>query len=157
MATAPQKRPSLFFKKTYTAKPTDITREWVLLDASEAPLGRLASAVAKRLIGKHKPNYSPNLDGGDYVVVINTGKLVVTGNKELDKKYYRHSGFPGGITETSLAEQKVKDPNQVIIDAVRGMLPKNKLATERLARLKVFVGEDHTHAPQKPVKIKVNE
>ena len=143
--------------KTYSIKPSEINREWVLLDASEAPLGRLASAAAKRLIGKHKPSYTPHIDGGDYVVIVNADKLVVTGNKELDKKYYRHSGFPGGISERNLAEQRGLDSTKVIIDAIRGMLPKNKLVTERLARLKVFTGEDHTHAPQKPVKIKVNE
>lgn len=140
--------------KTYTIKPSEIKREWVLVDASEAPLGRLASTVAKRLIGKHKPSYTAHIDGGDYVVVVNAAKLVVTGKKQTDKKYYRHSGFPGGITETALEDQIIKDPTKVIVEAVRGMLPKNKLSPERLARMKVFAGVDHTHAPQQPVKIK---
>lgn len=142
-------------KKTFSIKPSEVSRQWVLIDASEAPLGRVASTAAKYLIGKHKPTYTPHIDGGDYVVIINAGKLVVTGNKETDKVYYRHSGFPGGMTATTLSEQVKKDAGKVIVDAIKGMLPKNKLSTERLARLKVFPNENHTHAPQQPVKVKV--
>jgi large subunit ribosomal protein L13 len=144
-------------KKTFSIKPSEVTREWVVIDASEAPLGRVATTAAKRLIGKHKPTYTAHIDGGDYVIVINADKLVVTGDKETGKIYYRHSGFPSGITATTLAEQRIKDPTKVIVDAVKGMLPKNKLVSDRLIRLKVYAGPEHTHAPQQPVKIKVNE
>jgi len=142
--------------KTFSIKSADVTRQWIELDASQAPLGRLATAVANRLIGKHKPTYTPHIDGGDYVIVVNADKLVVTGNKLTDKKYHRHSGFPGGITTTSLSDQIASDSTKVITEAVRGMLPKNKLVTDRLKRLKVYAGPEHTHAPQNPVKVKVN-
>lgn len=142
-------------KKTFSIKPAQVTRQWLIIDAAEAPLGRVAAAAAKLLIGKHKPTYTPHIDGGDYVIITNAASLVVTGTKKSDKTYYRHSGFPGGITATTLSEQLVKDPTKVITQAVRGMLPKNKLMTERLARLKVYAGNDHTHAPQQPVKFEV--
>lgn len=143
-------------KKTFSIKPAQISRQWILIDASEAPLGRVAGAAAQYLIGKHKPTYTPHIDGGDYVVIINAAKLVTTGNKETAKVYYRHSGFPGGITATTLGAQMEKDPTKVILSAIKGMLPKNKLVTERMARLKVYKDENHTHAPQQPVKVKVN-
>lgn len=143
--------------KTYTQKPAEVTRKWVLVDASEAPLGRVATTVAKYLIGKYKPTYTAHIDGGDYVVVVNADNLVVTGDKLEDKKYYRHSGFPGGIKERSLKEQLTKDSTKVIYDAVRGMLPKNKLSDDRLKRLKVYGGADHTHDPQQPVKVEVEK
>ncbi len=125
-------------KKTFSIKPDQINRNWYLVDASEAPLGRVAAAVAKLLIGKHKPTYTPNLDGGDHVVVVNAAALVVTGNKLKAKSYARHSGYPGGITETSLEKQLEKDPRKVIEAAVKGMLPKKKLVSERMIRLRVF-------------------
>jgi len=143
--------------KTYVQKPAEVTRKWVLVDATEATLGRVATTIAKYLIGKYKPTYTAHVDGGDYVVVVNADNLVVTGDKMEDKKYYRHSGFPGGIKERTLKEQIVKDSSKVIIDAVRGMLPKNKLMDERLKRLKVYGGADHTHAPQQPVKVEVEK
>lgn len=143
--------------KTYSQKPTEVTRKWVLVDATEAPLGRVATTIAKYLIGKYKPTYTAHIDGGDYVVVINADRLVVTGDKMEDKKYYRHSGFPGGIKERSLKEQIGIDSTKVIVDAVRGMLPKNKLVDERLKRLKVYTGSEHTHAPQQPVAVKVEQ
>lgn len=143
--------------KTYTQKPSEISRTWVEFDAAEAPLGRLATAAAKYLIGKHKPTYTAHIDAGDYVVITNAANLVVTGNKLEDKKYYRHSGFPGGIKERTLAEQIEKDPTKVIHDAVRGMLPKNKLLDERLKRLKIFAGADHNHGAQTPKKVKVEK
>lgn len=143
--------------KTYTQKPTEVTRKWVLVDATEGTLGRVATTIAKYLIGKYKPTYTAHIDGGDYVVVINADNLVVTGDKMEDKKYYRHSGFPGGIKERTLREQIEKDSSKVIIDAVRGMLPKNKLMDERLKRLKVYGDADHTHAPQQPVKVEVEK
>lgn len=143
--------------KTYTQKPAEVSRKWVQLDASDAPLGRLATTIAKYLIGKYKPTYTAHIDGGDFVVVTNAAKLVVTGNKLEDKKYYHHTGFPGGIKERTLAEQLDRDPTKVIYDAVRGMLPKNKLVDGRIKRLKVYAGEEHNHAAQTPEKVKVEK
>lgn len=141
--------------KTYSQSATEVSRVWVEVDASTAPIGRLATIIATRLIGKYKPTYTPSIDNGDYVVVTNAEKLVVTGDKEESKTYYRYTGFPGGIRSRSLAEVREKDPTKAIIAAVKGMLPRNKLAAERLKRLRVFTGEAHTHAPQKPVKLEV--
>lgn len=143
--------------KTFSLKSADVQHAWVLVDASEAPLGRLATTIARRLTGKYKPTYTPHIDDGDYVVVINAEKLIVTGNKEADKVYYRYSGFPGGIKSRTLSEAKQKDPTKVIEAAVKGMLPRNKLHDNRMARLRVFSGETHDHAPQQPVKIGVNK
>lgn len=142
-------------QKTYSQKTAEVTRKWILIDASEAPIGRLATVVAKYLTGKYKPSYTPHIDGGDHVVIINADKLVVTGNKEVSKKYYRHSGYPGGIKEASLAEVREKDSTKAVVAAVKGMLPKNKLQAERLKRLKVYKDENHAHAAQKPVKVEV--
>lgn len=136
--------------KTFSAKPTDIKRKWYVLDASQAPLGRLATVAASLLLGKSKPSVTPHMDVGDYVVVINTEKLVVTGNKLAGKQYYRHSGYPGGIYSRTLGEQQALDPTHAITAAVRGMLPDNKLRKPRLARLKVFAGSEHAHAGQNP-------
>jgi len=141
--------------KTYSQKPSEVSRKWVLIDASSAPLGRVATAIAKYLIGKYKPTYTPHIDAGDYVVVINAEKVVVTGAKETDKKYYRHSGFPGGLTETSLGELRIKNPTRIVEEAVKGMIPRNKLAAERMKRLRIFAGEDHTHTAQTPEKVEV--
>jgi len=142
--------------KTFSQKPADVTRRWVLIDASSAPLGRVATVVAKHLIGKYKPTYTPHVDGGDYVVVVNAAKVVVTGNKETDKKYYRYSGFPGGIKDASLAEVRERFPERIIEAAVKGMIPKNKLADERLKRLRVFAGAEHAHTAQTPEIITIN-
>lgn len=141
--------------KTFSQKPADVKRTWFLVDASELPLGRIATIVADKLIGKNKPTYTPHVDGGDYVVVINAAKVVVTGDKETAKIYYRHSGFPGGIKDASLAEVRQKFPEQIIEKAVQGMLPKNKLSTGRMARLKVFAGAEHAHTAQTPIKVEV--
>ena len=141
--------------KTYSQKPSEVSRKWVLIDASSAPLGRVATAIAKYLIGKYKPTYTPHIDAGDYVVVINAEKVVVTGAKETDKKYYRHSGFPGGLTEASLGELRIKNPTRIVEEAVKGMIPRNKLAAERMKRLRIFAGEDHTHTAQTPEKVEV--
>lgn len=141
--------------KTYSQKTSEVNRRWILLDASTAPLGRLANAASKYLIGKYKPTYTPHIDGGDYVVIINASKAVVTGNKEKDKKYYRHSGFPGGIKEASLAEIRAKKPEKIVEEAVKGMIPRNKLAAVRLKRLRVFPGENHDHIAQNPEKVEV--
>lgn len=141
--------------KTYSQKPSEINRRWILIDASTASLGRVSTEIAKYLIGKYKPTYTPHIDAGDYVVVINAEKAVATGAKETDKKYYRHSGFPGGITETSLAEMRLKHPERIIEKAVKGMIPRNKLAAERLKRLRIFTGETHDHTAQTPEKVEV--
>ncbi|MBR3414742.1 50S ribosomal protein L13 [Candidatus Saccharibacteria bacterium] len=140
--------------KTYSQKSAEISREWWLVDASTLPLGKLAVVIADKLMGKSKVTYTPHIDNGDYVVVINAKDLKVTGNKLTDKKYYRHSGFPGGLKELSLEEVIEKEPSRAIKEAVKGMLPKNKLASERLARLRVFDGPEHTHTAQNPKEIK---
>lgn len=141
--------------KTYSQKPTEVTRRWILIDASTAPVGRVATVIAKYLIGKYKPNYTPHIDGGDYVVVVNAKNAVFTGDKETAKKYYRHSGFPGGIKDASVAEVREKFPERIIEAAVQGMLPKNKLSPERMKRLRVFPGSDHAHTAQTPEKVEV--
>lgn len=141
--------------KTFSLKPADIKRSWVIVDAAEVPLGRLSTIVATRLIGKYKPTYTPHVDDGDYVIVLNADHLVVTGDKETSKTYYRHSGFPGALKERSLKDQRQINSAAIVEKAVKGMLPKNKLAPERIARLRVFGGAEHTHEAQKPVKLEV--
>lgn len=143
--------------KTYSAKPTDVTRKWYIIDASQAPLGRVATQVADLLTGKTKPQFTPHIDCGDYVIVINSDQLKVTGKKATDKIYYRHTGFPGGIKQATLNEKLEKDSRDVIVKAVRGMIPVNKLRPDRLARLKVYTGDEHNHSAQKPETIKVKE
>lgn len=142
--------------KTYSQKPSEVTRKWLLIDASDAPLGRIAVLISKYLVGKYKPDYTPHIDGGDFVVVINAEKAVLTGAKEEAKTYYRHTGFPGGIKSATAKEVREKYPERLIEAAVKGMLPKNKLASERMKRLKIFVGEQHDHNAQKPLKVEVN-
>lgn len=141
--------------KTFSQKTAEIDRKWYLIDAASAPMGRVATVVASLLIGKSKPTYTPHIDNGDYVVVINAGLVKVTGEKETDKMYYRHSGFPGGIKDASLREVREKFPERIIEHAVKGMLPKNKLSPERMARLRIFVGEEHAHTAQTPQKVEV--
>ena len=140
--------------KTFSQKSADIKREWYLIDASTLPLGKLAVVIADKLMGKSKVTYTPHIDNGDYVVVINAKNLQVTGNKMVDKKYYRHSGFPGGLKELKLEEVIEKDPSYAIKEAVKGMIPKNKLASDRMSRLRVFNGEKHDHTAQNPKEIK---
>ena len=140
--------------KTYSQKSSEIKREWYIIDASTLPLGKLAVVIADKLMGKSKVTYTPHTDNGDYVIVVNAKNLKVTGNKMTDKMYYRHSGFPGGIKALKLEEVIEKDPSYAIKEAVKGMLPKNKLAADRLARLRVFDGAEHTHAAQNPKEIK---
>lgn len=143
--------------KTYSAKPSDVTREWYVIDASTAPLGRVATQIATLLTGKGKPQFTAHIDCGDNVIVINAANVQVTGDKLEKKIYYRHSHYPGGLKETPLKEQLDKDPIEVIVHAVRGMLPVNKLRDARLARLKVYAGTDHKHEAQKPKTITVKE
>jgi len=136
--------------KTYTARTEDIEREWFLVDAEGETLGRLASEIAKVLRGKHKPLYTPHLDCGDYVIVVNADKVQVTGRKLDQKMYYRHSGYPGGIKSISLRNQLQKHPERVLQAAVRGMLPKNRLGRKMLKKLKVYAGDSHPHQAQQP-------
>lgn len=143
--------------KTYSAKPSDVTRQWYVVDASEASLGRLATQVASLLTGKGKPQFTKHIDCGDYVVIINAKDTVVTGGKETKKIYYRHSNYPGGLKSATLAEKMEKDPTFAITQAVRGMLPVNKLRDERLKRLKVYAGAEHAHEAQKPTVISVKD
>lgn len=139
--------------KTYTAKPSDIERTWYVVDAEGQNLGRLASEIAKILQGKHKPAYTPHMDTGDYVIVINAEKFQVTGRKMDQKFYYRHSGYPGGLRSVSLREQLQKHPTRVIRAAVRGMLPKNRLGRAMVKKLKVYAGDSHPHQAQQPKKL----
>ena len=141
--------------KTYSQKPSEVSRRWILIDAKDAPLGRVATTVATYLTGKYKPSFTPHVDGGDYVIAINAKETIATGNKEEDKVYYRHSGFPGGIKSATLKEVREKAPEFIIENAVKGMIPHNKLAKERMARLKIFAGENHSHEAQKPEKVEV--
>jgi len=143
--------------KTYSAKPADVTRKWYLVDAADITFGRLSSVVAQLLMGKGKPMYTNHIDCGDFVVVINAKNLLATGNKGNDKKYYRHTGFPGGIKESWLNNELEKHPNRVIEKSVQGMLPVNKLRADRLKRLKVYAGSEHPHAPQNPEKLNLKE
>ena len=143
--------------KTYSAKPSDVTRKWYVVDASETTLGRVSTRVATLLTGKGKPIFTHHIDCGDYVIIINADKLVVTGNKLEDKMYYRHSGFPGGLKEFTLQEKMNKDSTEVLLHSIRGMLPVNKLRDGRLARLKIYAGADHQHEAQKPEVISVKD
>jgi large subunit ribosomal protein L13 len=140
---------------TYSAKPSDVTRKWYVIDAAQAPLGRTATLVATLLTGKGKPQFTQHIDCGDFVVIINAANIQVTGNKLEDKMYYRHSGYPGGLKEASLKEVLARTPDRAIYEAVRGMLPVNKLRDPRLARLKIYAGAEHNHAAQKPEAISV--
>lgn len=143
--------------KTYSAKPTDVVRKWYVLDASEAPLGRLSTVAATLLTGKGKPQFTKHIDCGDYVIVINAGNIQVSGNKMEDKMYYRHSGYPGGLTELRLKEVMDKNPTAAVEKAIRGMLPVNKLRPGRLDRLKIYAGAEHSHEAQKPVVVSLKE
>ena len=143
--------------KTFSAKPADVTRQWYVVDASEAPVGRLATVVAQLLSGKGKPQFTKHIDCGDYVVVINAANLVATGDKASKKVYYSHTGYPGGLKQATLAEKQAKDPTFAIRHAVRGMLPVNKLRDGRLQRLKVYAGAEHEHTAQKPQPVSVKE
>jgi large subunit ribosomal protein L13 len=137
-------------KRTYVTKPEDIQRNWYVVDASGQTLGRLASEVAKIVRGKHKPIYSPSVDAGDFVIVINADKIRVTGRKLDQKVYYRHSGYPGGLKEVPLSRMLEEHPTRVIEHAVRGMLPKNRLGRKMIRKLKVYAGSDHPHQAQQP-------
>ena len=143
--------------KTYTAKPGEIQRNWYVVDAAGKTLGRLATQIADTLRGKTKPQYTPHVDTGDFVVVVNAEKIAVTGNKLDQKRYYRHSGYPGGIRSRTLREQLERRPEEVLRIAVRGMLPKNRLARRQLLKLKIYAGAEHPHEAQSPAPLEVQD
>ncbi|HET9114969.1 MAG TPA: 50S ribosomal protein L13 [Gaiellaceae bacterium] len=136
--------------KTYSAKPGEVTREWYLVDAEGQTLGRLATQIADTLRGKRKPQFTPHVDTGDFVIVVNAEKIQVTGNKLDQKRYYRHSGYPGGIRSRTLREQLERRPTEVLRVAVKGMLPKNRLARQQITKLKIYAGPEHPHEAQNP-------
>jgi large subunit ribosomal protein L13 len=141
--------------KTWTATPADRQRDWFVVDAEGQTLGRLATQIADTLRGKRKPTYTPHVDTGDFVVVVNAEKISVTGNKRKDKRYYRHSGYPGGLRSRSVEEMLNRRPEEVIRIAVKGMLPRNRLARKQLTKLKVYAGPDHPHAAQQPKPMEI--
>ena len=141
--------------KTYTATPATIKRGWYLVDATDKILGRLAAEIARRLRGKHKASYTPHIDTGDYIVVINAEKIKVTGNKRTDKVYYKHSGWPGGLKTITFDKLQQKAPEKVIETAVKGMLPKGPLGRAMFRKLKVYSGAEHQHSAQQPEKLEI--
>jgi large subunit ribosomal protein L13 len=142
--------------KTYSAKPGEVTREWYLVDAEGKTLGRLATQIADTLRGKRKPQYTPHVDTGDFVVVVNADKIQVTGNKLDQKRYYRHSGYPGGLRSRTLREQLERRPTEVLRVAVKGMLPKNRLARQQITKLKIYAGPEHPHEAQNPKSLELD-
>jgi large subunit ribosomal protein L13 len=136
--------------KTYSAKPKEIEQHWYLVDAEGQTLGRLATRIADTLRGKRKPEYTPHIDTGDFVIVVNAEKIAVTGKKREDKIYYRHSGYPGGLRERTFAEEIARRPTEVLRKAVKGMLPRNRLARRQLTKLKIYAGPEHPHEAQNP-------
>jgi large subunit ribosomal protein L13 len=141
--------------KTFSAKKETVKRDWVLIDAENVVLGRLATEIARRLRGKHKPEYTPHVDTGDYIIVINAEKVRVTGKKRTDKMYYRHSGYPGGLKSANFAEINRKHPERIIQHAVKGMLPKGPLGRDMYRKLKVYAGVEHKHQAQQPIELKL--
>lgn len=141
--------------KTFSAKPETVKRDWFVIDASGQTLGRLATEIARRLRGKHKPEYTPHVDTGDYIVVINAGQVAVTGNKAQAKQYYHHTGYPGGLKSISFEKLVVAKPEKPIEIAVKGMLPKGPLGRAMLSKLKVYAGAEHPHAAQQPQELKI--
>ena len=141
--------------RTYSPKPGEIERQWHIIDASDVVLGRLATHTANLLRGKHKPTFAPHVDGGDFVIIVNAEKVALTGAKLEQKKAYRHSGYPGGLRSRSLGDMLERKPEEVIRLAVKGMLPRNRLARQQLRKLKVYAGPDHPHTAQKPEPLEV--
>lgn len=141
--------------KTFTPTPKDIRRDWFVVNAQDKILGRLATEIARRLHGKHKPEFTPFIDTGDFIVVVNAEKIKVTGKKLDQKKYYRHSGFPGGLKETSLKDMLDRHPERVLLHAVKGMLPRNRMGRALLKKLKVYAGPDHPHGAQQPATLDI--
>ncbi|MDX6650626.1 MAG: large subunit ribosomal protein [Solirubrobacteraceae bacterium] len=141
--------------KTYVANSEDRERNWLVVDAADKTLGRLATQVADLLRGKRKPTYTPHVDTGDFVIVVNAEKIHVTGNKRADKRYYRHSGYPGGLKSRTLEEMLARRPEEVIRKAVKGMMPRNRLARKQITKLKVYAGPEHPHAAQQPETLEI--
>jgi large subunit ribosomal protein L13 len=141
--------------KTFSAKPAEVKRDWYIVDADGKTLGRLASEIARRLRGKHKPEYTPHVDTGDYIVVVNAEKVRVTGNKEKDKIYYHHTGYIGHMKSVSLGKLRASHPDRILKTAVRGMLPKNSLGRAMFRKLKVYAGQGHNHQAQQPKELKL--
>ncbi len=141
--------------KTFSAKSAEVKRDWYVVDANDKVLGRLASEIARRLRGKHKPEYTPHVDTGDYIVVVNAEKVAVTGNKYNDKMYHHHTGYPGGIKSVNFRAMIETHPTRVIEKAVKGMLPRNKLGRAMLSKLKIYVGEEHNHHAQQPKTLEI--
>ncbi len=144
-------------RRTYSAKAPEVTRKWFVVDAEGKTLGRLASAIAATIRGKNKPIYTPHVDTGDFVIVINAEKIKVTGNKEQQKFYYRHTGYPGGLKTSSLKDMRAKHPERIIESAVRGMIPGTTLGKAQLKKLKVFVGSEHPHGAQNPAPLEIDD
>ena len=141
--------------KTFSAKPETVKRDWFVIDAENKVLGRLATEVARRLRGKHKPEYTPHVDTGDYIVIINADKIAVTGNKEQNKMYHHHTGYPGGLKSMTFEKLREKAPERIIEKAVKGMLPKNPLGRAMFTKLKVFAGSEHAHTAQQPQALEI--
>jgi large subunit ribosomal protein L13 len=142
--------------KTFSARPQNVKRDWYVIDAENVVLGRLATEVARRLRGKHKPEYTPHIDTGDYIVIVNAEKVHVTGRKKTSKMYYHHSGYPGGLKETRFDKMQQEHPERIIESAVKGMLPKGPLGRDMFRKLKIYSGSEHHHAAQQPIELKVN-
>ena len=142
---------------TYMAKPGEVEQKWHLVDATDQIVGRLASQIAVKLMGKHRPQYTPHVDTGDFVVVVNAEKIAVTGKKLEQKRYYRHSGYPGGLRSRTLAEQLERRPTEVLRKAVKGMLPRNRLARRQITKLKVYAGPEHPHEAQNPQPLPLDD
>jgi large subunit ribosomal protein L13 len=147
--------PRFFIVKTYSARPADRQRDWYLVDAEGKTLGRMATGIADTLRGKRKPEYTPHIDTGDFVVVVNAEKISVTGDKRAQKRYWRHSGYPGGIKSRTLEEMLERRPEEVVRKAVKGMLPRNRLARRQITKLKVYAGPEHPHQAQQPQPLEV--
>ncbi len=144
-------------RRTYSAKSSDVQRSWYVVDAEGKTLGRLATAIATKLRGKHKAMYTPHVDTGDFVIVVNANKVKVTGNKETEKTYYRHSNYPGGLKSTTLREMREKHPERILEAAVRGMLPQSNLGRQQLKKLKVYTTANHPHTAQQPIELEVDD
>lgn len=147
----------LVAQRTYSAKPTEVQRQWYVVDAEGKTLGRLATTVAATLRGKHKPTFTPHIDTGDFVVVVNADKVKVTGNKETQKFYYRHSNYPGGLKSESLKDLRQRHPDRIIENAVKGMLPRTALGKQQLTKLKIYAGAEHPHTAQNPVALELDD
>ena len=143
--------------RTFSPKPSDVDRQWYIIDATDVVLGRLASHIAVLLRGKHKPVFAPHMDMGDFVIVINAGKVALTGAKAQKKLAYRHSGFPGGLSSTNYTELLAKNPRRAVEKAVKGMLPHNKLSNAQITKLKVYAGPDHPHQAQQPIPFEISQ